>query len=138
MKDWISLTKSVAMLSDYPKRGRRTGCIIKKSQRALSVGWNKHKNRIGVTVKDIMGISISPTDHAETDAMNKLEPQELYGSEVIVLRLNGGISMPCNRCLYNLIKAGVKSITWEGGDGRIRTRRINGKTDPQSFISLHS
>ena len=79
-RDWISLAQSIASLSDYPKKGRRTGCIIVKKGRAISVGWNKEKNRLAVKERTV---------HSEIDALNRANGNA-KGSTAYIFRMKGG------------------------------------------------
>lgn len=130
MKDWVALTREIAQLSDFPKKGRRTGCIIVNKNRAMAVGWNKCKNRYGVTVRGLFGLELRPTDHAEADALNKLGiPEYAKGCDIYVFRQFGGISMPCDVCLSYLLKYHVRRIIFENKEGQIiHWRNQNGAT----------
>lgn len=107
---WIEVARVNAQLSDYPKRGRRTSCIIVKKGRAISIGWNKHKNRLAVN---------KATVHAEVDALNKANG-DASGGTAYIFRQNGGISKPCHYCLVALKKHDIRRIIYEDEYGAIQ------------------
>ena len=113
MRDWIKKTREIAELSDYHKPGRRTGALVIKKGKVLSVGFNKMKNRIGVRTK-----YKSFTMHAEIDALEKINGKA-RGATIIILRQKGGISLPCSNCYAAIFDSGLRKIIYEDSDKNI-------------------
>lgn len=101
------------------------GACVVKSNRVLSVGWNRDQNDpANLNVNDIRRGKAST--HAEIDAIRHAgDPR---GATIYVARFtrSGAVSCarPCRHCLMNIADAGIKSVWWTDYDGRIGTIRL--------------
>lgn len=107
-KAFLNLALKVAETSDVENRH---GAVVVKNGRVLSLGVNKWRNRglhQGDTFENIL------TVHAEVDALSRVADTE--GVIVYVARAGdngeGRFSRPCQHCMAELIRVGVKRVVY--------------------------
>lgn len=104
------------------------GACVVKSNRVLSVGWNRDQNDPALLdVTDIRKGKAST--HAEVDAIRHAGDPK--GATIYVARFtrSGAVSCarPCRHCIQTIIQSGIKSVFWtdyHGQIGQIKVREI--------------
>ena len=95
------------------------GAVIVKSNRVLSVGWNRDQNDpANLDMVDIKRGKAST--HAEIDAIAHCG--DTHGATIYVGRIlrSGGVgpARPCSHCLTNIETSGIKSVWWTDYNGK--------------------
>lgn len=120
---WIERAVKAAYDSESPQWN--LGACVVKSNRVLSVGWNKDQNDPAfLDLKDIQKGKAST--HAEIDAIRHCGDPK--GATIYVARIarSGGVTCarPCANCLRVISSVGIKSIWWTDYEGRIGSIKL--------------
>lgn len=104
---WLSLAQNVSMLSDYKMK---VGAVLIKKGRPISVGYNKQKS------PNKRFITKFNTTHAEICALACSGKIYINKATIVVYRQdkkgNPKLSRPCEHCLLELKKFGVRRIIY--------------------------
>ena len=101
------------------------GAVIVKSNRVLSIGWNRDQNDPAkLEMVDIKRGKAST--HAEIDALHHCGDAE--GSVIYVGRVlrSGAVgpARPCAHCLTNIESAGIRAVWWTDYNGKIGSIKL--------------
>jgi len=94
---------------------QKHGSVIFKKNRIISKGFNKYKTHPKAKNHRF------PSIHAEIDAILKANIDMLRGSSIMVVRINkeGNFmnSKPCNQCLDEINRLGIKHVIYSTPEG---------------------
>lgn len=115
---WIALAIKAAYNSECPQWN--LGACVVKSNRVLSLGWNRDQNDPAfLDSADIKRGKAST--HAEMDAIRHTGDPK--GATIYVARIarSGGVTCarPCAHCLRQIELSGIRSVWWTDYHGKI-------------------
>ena len=98
---------------------------IWKGKNILGAGYNYHMSAPCSTNSKSRGFSI----HSERDCLNGLREQQIYGSDMLAVRVtnSGELShgSPCKGCRKLLRRKGIKKVFWFDFDKSLNYTRLN-------------
>ena len=104
----IRIATRLAMKSDH--QHFRHGAIVLKGGSIVATGYNK------------------ATEHAEVNALKKLDPRKRKGATIISVRVTKGgklaMAKPCPECEKYIKESGVKSVIWSDALAHLHEERI--------------
>lgn len=107
-KKWISVARKFAFRSNCRQKH---GALLVSSGRLLNASWNSTRNSPLITESPRLEASF----HAEIALIRSLgwNSKEISGNTTLyVARINGRNSFPCNRCLEQIVRFGIRRIVW--------------------------
>jgi len=99
-------------------RFKHGAIIYDKNGKVLSVGRNIPHYRPGLKKYGYKNLLL----HAESDAILKCNPEDLKGSNLLVIRTGKNKlcnSKPCEHCLSMILQCGIKHVYYSNVDGKI-------------------
>jgi len=101
---------------------QKHGAVIWKSKTILGAGYNQHAS---ISSQSKRKFSI----HAEKDCLVGLRGDQIYGSNILVVRISKSGSLshsePCNGCKKLLKRKGVVKAYWFDNQGNLSITYIN-------------
>ncbi len=99
------------------------GAIVYRGNHILSIGWNK-QHRIPWLARYGYKRCLL---HAETDAVIHMDPRNVRGSSLLVVRVSKGKlknSKPCEHCMALIIERGIREVYYSDSSGEIQQIRV--------------